>query len=92
MATAKKLGFKKGDFILTECNFPGILISDVHTSTPVAEVWGLEHEGGSVYADKIQRINRDEFMAITRNRGYLNLAPFSDISREALREASKDIR
>lgn len=87
MQTAKKLGFKKGDFVLTECGFPAILISDVHTSTPVAEVWGLEHEGGSVYADKLVLLAYWQFKAHCQQWGHTLLTPFSDVSKKAIRDA-----
>lgn len=54
--TAKARGFKKGDYALTGMNFVAKLVSDVHTTTPICEVWGWEHEFGSVYADELQAI------------------------------------
>ena len=61
MATAKKLGFKKGDWaLLRGTQWPAKLISDVHTSTPVAMVFGWESEAGSVYAHDLVKISYDE--------------------------------
>jgi hypothetical protein len=87
MTTAKSLGFKKGDFILTEAGFPGILISDINTGTPCAEVWGFEHEGGSVYADQIRKVSYDDFWSACEAYGHKGLQPFSDVSRRAIIEA-----
>jgi len=58
MKTAKALGFKKGDCvrIVVDSGFVGVLMSDVHTATPCAEVWGFEHEMGSVYAEHLKKI------------------------------------
>ncbi len=63
MQTAKALGFKKGDFVHTGL-FPGILIGDVHTTTPLCEVWGLEHECGSAYANELRKLTYDEFVRV----------------------------
>jgi hypothetical protein len=61
VATAKKLGFKKGDWaLLRGTQWPAKLISDVHTSTPVAMVFGWESEAGSVYAHDLVKISYDE--------------------------------
>lgn len=61
MATAKKLGFKKGDWALLKgTGWSAKLISDVHTSTPVAMVFGWESEAGSVYAHDLVKIPYDE--------------------------------
>lgn len=60
MATAKKLGFKKGDWaMLKGTGWAAKLISDVHTSTPVAMVFGWETEAGSVYAHDLVKIPYD---------------------------------
>ena len=61
MATAKKLGFKKGDWALIKgTGWAAKLLSDVHTSTPVAMVFGWESEAGSVYAHDLVKIPYDE--------------------------------
>ena len=60
MQTAKARGFVKGDYALTSMGFVAKLIQDVHTATPLCEVWGLEHEFGSVYADELEKIGKDE--------------------------------
>jgi hypothetical protein len=61
MTTAKKLGFKKGDWaLLRGTQWPAKLISDVHTSTPVAMVFGWEEEAGSVYATDLIKLSYDD--------------------------------
>ena len=61
MATAKKLGFKKGDWALLKgTGWAAKLLSDVHTGTPVAMVFGWETEDGSVYAYDLVKIPYDE--------------------------------
>lgn len=61
MTTAKKLGFKKGDWaLLRGTGWSAKLLSDVHTSTPVAMVFGWESEAGSVYARDLVKIPYDE--------------------------------
>lgn len=65
MSSAKKLGYKKGDFVYTGA-FPGILIGDVHTTTPLCEVWGIEHECGGCYASDLRRLTFTEFKAMVQ--------------------------
>lgn len=61
MATAKKLGFKKGDWaLLRGTRWPVKLISDVHTATPVGMVFGWEEEAGSVYASDLIKLSYDD--------------------------------
>lgn len=84
MTSAKKLGFKKGDFVFTG-TFPGIIIGDVHTWTPTCEVWGFEHECGSVYAHELKRLTREEFMAMAKGLGYETISPRTDEAKKALK-------
>ncbi len=85
MKTAKALGFKKGDFVFTGM-FPAIIISDAHTATPCCEVWGIEHESGSVYAHELRRITKDEFINACIDQGHVvPLNPYSDVAKEALK-------
>jgi hypothetical protein len=84
MKTAKALGFKKGDFVFTGA-FPGIVISDVNSATPCCEVWGFEHESGSAYAQDLAHLTKGEFIAACRAQGHTELAPFSDVAKEALK-------
>lgn len=81
--TAKALGFKKGDFVFTGV-FPGIIISDVHTSTPCCEVWGVEHEMGSAYATDLKKLTKAEFLASAERYGFSPERVYSDVSRAAL--------
>ena len=90
MITGKSRGFKKGDFVFTGA-FPGIIISDVHTFAPCCEVWGFEHEGGSAYATDLSKLTYDEFISMTKAQGYDQLDPFSDVSKQAIREAQHAI-
>jgi hypothetical protein len=69
MKTGKALGLKKGDFVFTGA-FPGIIIGEVHTRTPLCEVWGLEHESGSVYASELRKLRKEEFVALARQFGF----------------------
>lgn len=90
MKTAKALGFKKGDCVIigsTHTAFPsscfvGVLVSDVHTSTPCCEVWGLAHEAGSVYAHEIVKVGPE---VIKASQYYQNDPhPFMKVAKEAL--------
>lgn len=82
--TGKSLGFKKGDVVFTGA-FPGVIISDVHTSTPVCEVWGFEHESGSVYAQELKRIDGDQFVRAAQELGHSTpIRPYSDVARAGL--------
>lgn len=90
MTSAKKLGFKKGDFIHTGL-FPGIIIGDAHTSTPLCEVWGIECEIGSAYATDLKHISFNDFQVMVRhyNPGMLDIggSAYSEISKKAIQEA-----
>ena len=57
--TGKALGFKKGDCIATG-PFVGVIMSDVHTTTPCCEIWGVAHEGGSCYARDLKKITVEQ--------------------------------
>lgn len=80
--TAKALGLKKGDCIITSSGFVGVIISDAHTSRPCCEIWGLAHEGGSVYAHELRKISAD---LVKTSQCFLNdPKPFSKEARKAL--------
>ena len=83
--TAKALGFKKGDFVHTG-SFPGIVISDAHTRTPVCEVFGYEHEMGSAYADDLVLLNWPTFKSLAERYGFDGTA-FSEVAKEAIAQA-----
>lgn len=86
--SAKKLGFKKGDFVWTGI-FPGIVVSQVHTSTPVCEVWGIEHESGGVYSTDLKKIGRVTFNSLVAQQGHtLPLNPHFEVARDALKGAA----
>jgi hypothetical protein len=85
MKTAKALGFKKGDFVHTGA-FPGIIVSDAHTRTPVCEVWGYEHETGSAYADDMVLLNWPSFESLAKRYGF-DGAAFSEAAKEAIQQA-----
>ena len=64
MTTAKKLGFKKGDWaMLRGTGWEVKLLSDVHTATPVGMVFGWETEAGSVYARDLVKLSYMEQVA-----------------------------
>lgn len=87
MITGKSRGLKKGDFVHTGL-FPAIIISDVHTSTPCCEVWGIEHEMGSAYASDLVKLSFEDFIsnAILHGHTLENLEPYSDVSKKAIKE------
>ena len=82
MLTAKKLGFKKGDFVHTG-TFPGIVIGDVDTATPRCEVWGVEHEMGSAYAEDLTLMTWEDFQKVAGRYGFDGTAD-SEAAREAI--------
>lgn len=84
MKTAKALGFKKGDLVRTEMGFPGVIIGEAHTRAPLLEVWGLEQEMGSAYAEELERIDRERFTLLAMQYGHAHLESTSEISRKAL--------
>ena len=88
MQTAKALGFKKGDFVHTG-SFPGIVIGDAHTRTPVCEVWGFEHEMGSAYADDLVLMNWPTFQSLAKRYGFDGTA-FSEVAKEAIKQAQAE--
>lgn len=85
METAKKLGFTKGDFVHTGA-FPAVVIGDVHTRTPLCEVWGFEHEMGSAYAEDLAPMTWEEFKAEAGRYGFDGTA-HSDVARKAIEQA-----
>lgn len=85
METAKKLGFKKGEFVHTG-SFPGIIIGDVHTRTPTCEVWGYEHEIGSAYAGDLTLLSWSDFKALAERFGFDGTAD-SEVGKEAIKQA-----
>ena len=85
MQTAKKLGFKKGDFVHTGA-FPGIVIGDVHTAAPTCEVWGYEHEMGSAYAEDLTPLSWQDFQQVARRYGFDGTA-YSEVAKEAIKQA-----
>jgi hypothetical protein len=86
MQTAKKLGFKKGDFVHTGA-FPGILIGDAHKATPTCEVWGFEHEMGSAYAEDLTLLSFPEFETAAKQYGYDGKA-WSEVAKNAIKQAT----
>lgn len=85
METASKLGFRKGDFVHTGA-FPGVVIGQVHTRTPLCEVWGLEHEMGSAYAEDLQALTWPEFKTLAGRFGFDGSAD-SDEAKAAIAKA-----
>jgi len=85
MKTAKALGFQKGDFVFSGA-FPGILIGNAHTATPLIEAWGFEHEMGSAYAEHLRKLTFAEFKAMAEQYGFDGTAD-SKIAQEAINHA-----
>lgn len=85
MQTAKKLGFKKGDFVHTGA-FPGIVIGDVHTAAPTCEVWGFEHEMGSAYAEDLTLMTWEDFQSVAGRYGFDGSA-YSEAAKNAISQA-----
>lgn len=83
MKTAKALGFKKGDLIHTGV-FPGIIVGDAHTATPLCEVWGIEHEMGSAYAADLRKMSYDVWLADAKAHGFNGMA-YSEVSKAVLK-------
>lgn len=88
METAKRLGFRKGEFVHTGA-FPGIIIGDVHTRTPTCEVWGFEHEMGSAYAEDLQLLSFSEFKALAERYGFDGTA-YAEAAKDAIRQAQAE--
>lgn len=82
--TGKARGFKKGDFVDTGA-FPGIIISEVHTFAPCCEVWGIEHEMGSAYADDLRKLTKEEFVEAATRYGFDGTA-YSTVAKAALKQ------
>lgn len=87
MQTAKELGFKKGDFVHTG-SFPGIVIADAHTRTPLCEVWGFEHESGSAYAEDLVLLNWPTFKSLAQRYGFDGTA-YSEAAKEVIKRAQE---
>lgn len=81
MKTAKALGLKKGDCVLNG-PFVGVIISDAHTATPCCEIWGVAHEGGSVYASDLVKTTKE----VVKAHPYflMDPRPFSKEAKKAL--------
>lgn len=88
METAKRLGFRKGEFVHTGA-FPGIIIGDVHTRTPTCEVWGFEHEMGSAYAEDLTLLSWPEFKTLADRYGFDGTA-YSEAAKEAITQAQAE--
>ena len=55
---------KKGDLVVTSVGFPGIVQDNYgNRTTRLLEVWGLEHEWGSEWADELKPVSKEEFEA-----------------------------
>lgn len=88
MKTGKKLGLKKGDFIITgDGGFPAIVIGDVNTFAPTCEVWGFEQEIGSTYAETAKKISATAFFFQCLRFGHANPAARSKEGKAALEVA-----
>lgn len=67
--TGKKLGLKVGDLVHTGA-FPAVIISDVNTTTPCCEVFGIEQECGSAYAHQMKKLTVAEFVECCAMNGH----------------------
>jgi hypothetical protein len=88
MQSAKSLGFKKGDFVVTSNGqgFPGIITGDAHTSTPQIEVWGIAHEIGSEYADRLQKLSWVNFLQCAHEYDFDGTA-YTSVAKKAIQDA-----
>lgn len=90
--TAKAYGFKKGDLVWTGV-FPGVVIGDVHTKSPLCEVYGFEHESGSVYSDDLRHLSAAEFMMNMMAHGYSQpFEAYSKVAADGMRAAGLEVR
>ena len=87
MLTGKARGFKVGDFVHTGM-FPGIIVSDVNTTTPTCEVWGFDHETGSAWAEEIIPLSWTEFSGLARRFGFDGTA-YSKAAQKAINDAQQ---
>jgi len=63
--------FKKGDFILTELEFPAVVYENQRSNDYISiYAFGLFDEWGSEYPDKAKKITEEEFFVRCANRGY----------------------
>lgn len=72
--TGKKLGLKVGDLVVTGAGFAAVIISDVNTHTPCCEVFGIEQECGSDYAESIVKVSIGRWLELAK--GYGHTPPF----------------
>lgn len=81
--TAKKLGFKKGDFVFTGA-FPGIVVGNVNSYAPLIEVWGFEHETGSAYTSDLRLLSGDDFCVAISRLGFGDPKPYCKEAKAAI--------
>jgi hypothetical protein len=68
--TGTSRGLAKGDWCLNACGWVCRILSDVRTFAPCCEVWGFEHEAGSVYAAELTKITESQAYAMITKAGY----------------------
>jgi hypothetical protein len=84
---ASDMGIMKGQLVYTGA-FPGVVIGSLNTGTPMCEVYGIEQEMGSVYADDIRPLTVEEFKSMVVRLGHkLPLKAYSPVTKAALMAA-----
>lgn len=86
MKTAKSLGFKKGDFVMSPM-FPAIITGHANTATPSIEAWGWEHECGSAYAVELRMISPSTFIRKVMESDSRDGVVYSADAKKAMKEA-----
>lgn len=91
LPSAKKLGFLKGDLVHTGA-FPAVVIGDVHTSTPLCEVFGFENEMGSAYAHELRHLTAENFQLELKKHGYTSpIQVWSKETEAALKKIGMEV-
>lgn len=67
--------YKKGEMILNKAGWPGIVMESTRGNDPeiipMVEIWGFEHECGSIYTNEVVcRLTLDEFENLREQNGY----------------------
>ena len=86
MKTAKALGFKKGDFVMSPL-FPAIITGHANSATPEIEAWGSgDHEIGSCYAEEMLKVSPEAFIMLASQYGFDGTA-YCQAAKKAIKES-----
>lgn len=71
----EKNQYKKGEMLVNTIGWPCIVLEATHGNDPqiinMVEVFGFEHECGSIYTNEIaRRLNKDEFEKMVVTQGH----------------------